>query len=235
MNELVQRQSLQTSRRDLLIGGLTAVTAAAAFVRMPRNHVVAVPRDDIDGVFAKNVGRWHMVPDANFVMPPADEQKAAATYEDQVVRSYSDGSDSPVMFLLAYARKQSGMLMIHRPESCYPGSGFTITATRAVTLALAPGLNVGAQFLSTQRDTRIEQVLYWTRLGNSFPRTWHDERWSLAMQSLAGDIPDGALVRVSVIDADAEAALVNLKTFAQTLFASSGRDGKALLGGPGNV
>ena len=235
MSDLVARQSVQTSRRDLLIGGLTALTAAAAFARMPHNHVVALPGNDIDGAFAKNVGRWHMVPDANFVMPPADEQKAAAVYEDQVIRSYADGSDSSVMFLLAYARQQSGMLMIHRPESCYPGAGFTITATRPVTLALAPGLDVGAQFLSTQRDTRVEQVLYWTRLGNAFPRTWHDERWSLAMQSLAGKIPDGALVRMSVIDSDAEAALINLKTFAQTLYASSGRDGKALLGGPGNI
>ena len=235
MNELVARPAVQTSRRDLLVGGLTALTAAVAFSRMPHNHVIALPGPDIDGAFATNVGRWHMTPDANFVMPPADEQKAAAVYEDQVVRSYADGSDSPVMFLLAYARQQSGMLMVHRPESCYPGAGFTITATRAVSLALAPGLNVRAQFLSTQRDTRVEQVLYWTRLGNSFPRTWHDERWSLAMQSLAGKIPDGALVRMSVIDPDPEAALANLKTFAQTLFVTSGRDGKALLGGPGNV
>ena len=176
-----------------------------------------------------------MAQDANFVMPPEDEQKAAELYEDQLMRSFANSSGALIMFLIAYDRSQSGMLMIHRPESCYPGSGFTITDQRAVEVPLGPHVVANAQFLSARRDTRIEQVLYWTRLGNSFPRDWDEQRSSIARQNLRGFVPDGALVRMSMIDPDPVSSLATMRRFAANLFTSSGPGGRALLAGPANA
>ncbi len=220
------------SRREAILGAAMMGTALISWAAKPRRNVVAVASGDLNQFIPDRVGNWRLSPVGELVQPPADEQNAAAVYEDQVLRTYSDNINPEIMFVLAYDRNQSGMLMVHRPESCYPGSGFTITADQAVDILLAPGLTPHGRFLSTERDVRIEQVLYWTRLGNEFPRTWHEERCSLALQNLRGIAPDGALVRLSCIDADADGARVRLSHFAAALFAASGRNGRALLGGP---
>jgi len=225
-----------TSRRDALLGGAMVLTAAIAWARLPSQRIVAVTRGDVNDAIPTRAGPWGPAPDGELVLPPNDEQAAANVYEDQVLRSFvRSEDDASIMFVLAYDRSQSGMLMVHRPESCYPGSGFTITADRPITIPLTPKLAPRGRFLSTQRDTRIEQVLYWTRLGNEFPSSWDEERQFLALQNLRGLAPDGALIRLSMIDPDAERAKTLLTRFAALLYASSGPAGRALLGGPANA
>lgn len=221
------------SRRDTLLGSAMLLTAAAAWARLPNIRIVAIEQGNVDSAIPTKVGHWGPARGDEVIMPPQDEQAAAEVYEDQVIRSYVRSDVSPpIMFVLAYDRTQSGMLMVHRPESCYPGSGFTITADQPITIPLGPGLTPRGRFLSTQRETRIEQVLYWTRLGNEFPQSWDEERRFLAFQNLKRLAPDGALVRISTIDPDAEAAKSRLIRFAAALYAASGPAGRALLGGP---
>jgi EpsI family protein len=224
------------TRRDALLGGAMLLTAAVAWARTPTNRVVAIPHGDIGEAIPVRVGSWGPAPGGDVVLPPDDEQAAAKIYEDQVMRTFVRGDDSAaIMFVLAYDRSQSGMLMVHRPESCYPGSGFTITADQAVAIPLNANLAPHGRYLSTQRDERIEQVLYWTRLGNEFPSSWDEERQFLAFQNLRGLSPDGALVRLSMIDSDPEGAKVRLTRFAAELYAASSPAGRALLGGPASV
>ncbi|RZM06752.1 MAG: EpsI family protein, partial [Sphingomonas sp.] len=219
-----------------MLGGLFVATAAVTFARLPREKIIAVDRQGFAGAIPTRAGAWAQADDAGFVLPPEDERAAASVYEDQLTRSYmSAAADAPVMLLIAYDRGQSGLLMIHRPESCYPGSGFQITDMRDVVVPLRPGLTANAKFLSTQRDARIEQVLYWTRLGNDFPSSWDEQRHDLALQNLRGQIPDGALVRMSMIDPDADKALATMRSFAATLYRAAPRNGRALLAGPANV
>lgn len=223
------------NRREVLLGGALLATAAITFARMPRERIVAYAGKDIGAAIPKQAGIWRTAADGGLVLPPEDEQRAAAVYEDQLARNYMDAAGRGVMFLMAYDRRQSGMLMVHRPESCYPGSGFEITANRATPLPLAPGVTPECRFLSTVRGERVEQVLYWTRLGNSFPASWDQQRRSIALQNLHGLVPDGALVRLSMISNDPDDALAVMKGFAATLFRASGRDGRALLAGPANA
>jgi len=233
----MQKQTLPgRTRRDALLGGAMLLTAAVAWARTPNNRVVAVPHGDIGEVIPVRVGPWGPAPGGDMVMPPDDEQAAAKIYEDQIMRTYvrSDNS-AAIMFVLAYDRSQSGMLMVHRPESCYPGSGFTITADRPLAIPLNARLAPHGRYLSTQRDERVEQVLYWTRLGNEFPSSWDEERQFLALQNLRGLSPDGALIRLSTIDPDPEGAKIRLTRFAAELYAASSPAGRALLGGPASV
>jgi EpsI family protein len=221
-------------RRDVLLGGLLMATAAVTYARLPRNPIIGFSGKALDSAIPLRVGNWTGAANSGFVTAPEDELRAASVYDDQLALGYDNGTDPTVMLLLAYARSQSGMLMIHRPESCYPGSGFTITDDRPIQIGLAPGLVISGRFLSAQREERIEQILYWTRLGNEFPDDWDRERSSLATQNLRGLTPDGALMRLSVISADAAGSLALLRRFAATLFGSSGPQGRALMAGPAN-
>ncbi|WP_156167064.1 exosortase-associated protein EpsI, V-type [Sphingomonas sp. Ag1] len=226
---------ISLSRRDAFLGCALLATAGLSWGGLPRERVVALPNGDADDVLPTSIGTWELAPAIDFIMPPDDERQAAAVYEDQVTRTFVNGVDPAIMFVLAYDRRQSGMLMVHRPESCYPGSGFTITSDRPVDIPLAPGLMPRGRFLSTQRDERVEQVLYWTRLGNEFPQSWDEERHFLAAQNLRGIAPDGTLVRVSSVDLDPESAYARLTQFAAAMYATAGRNGRALLAGPANV
>lgn len=223
-----------STRRDALLGGAMLLTAAATWARMPRHKVVAMSQGDVADKIPIRVGGWTGILNGDLVMPPEDERKAANLYDEQVLRSYVL-DENEIMFVLAYDRNQSGMLMVHRPESCYPASGFKITADDPVMISLAPGVIAEGRFLSTQREDRVEQVLYWTRLGNEFPNSWDEERSFLAFQNLRGLAPDGALVRLSMINQDPQNAKDQLARFAFELFAASGRDGRAVLGGPTNA
>ncbi len=53
----------------------------------------------------------------------------------------------------------------------------------------------------------------------------------MARQNLAGYVPDGALVRLSMIAPASQQSLRTLNLFAAALFAASGKGGRALLAG----
>lgn len=216
------------SRRELLVGSALLATAGASFIGQPRKHVIAV-KGSIQSVLPSAFGEWQSHADDGFVMPPADELKAASVYDEQLALTYRDQIGSEVMLLIAYARYQSGLLMVHRPEACYPGSGFTINMDRDISIAIGEGVNIPGRFLSTSNPPREEQVLYWTRLGSAFPISWDEERWTLAVQNLKGFIPDGALIRMSVLEHDVNVAEIRLRKFAADLYEATGSAGRALL------
>jgi EpsI family protein len=186
-------------------------------------------------VLPRRIGRWlEIPPPEDIVVPPEDERNAAALYDEQVMRTYENGRSQQIMLLVAYARSQSSMLMVHRPESCYPGSGFTIVSNEVVQIPIGSGLTISGRFLTTKLDSRTEQVLYWTRFGNEMPVDWDAQRWSIAAQALKGMVPDGALVRMSIISPDASGSLAILEAFAADLVKHAGAEGQGLLVGPAN-
>lgn len=230
------RNSALMARRDLLIGFMLIGTAALSFARLPRTPVIGLTRGSAQDVIPRRVEGWTEVGSPeDIVLPPEDERKAAAIYDEQVMRAYVNGRSDSIMLLVAYARSQSSMLMVHRPESCYPGAGFTILSNEAVKIRVGSQLSVDGRFLTTKRDSRVEQVLYWTRFGNETPSDWDAQRWSIAAQALQGFVPDGALVRLSTVSQDASQSLNLLREFAAELVRTSGPEGRGLLLGPANL
>lgn len=224
------------ARRDVLLGSLLIGTAALSFARLPRTPVVGLTGAAAKDVIPRQIGSWAEVGSPEgIVLPPEDERKAAAVYDEQVMRAYANDSSQAIMLLVAYARSQSSMLMVHRPESCYPGAGFTIVSNQAVRIPLGSKLSLDGRFLTTRRDSRVEQVLYWTRFGNETPVDWDAQRWSIAAQALHGVIPDGALVRLSIVSPDASRSLSILREFAAELVRTAGPEGRGLLVGPANL
>jgi EpsI family protein len=204
------------SRRDLLFGGAAAVAAGTAYARMPRKRLMMIGDDELDKIVPQQIGRWHYAEASGLVLPPPD-QLAHLLYDQQVARTYIADDLLPIMLLMAYGSSQGGMLQIHRPEICYPASGFRLTATRATQIALGGGHSIPALRFTAHSDTRTEQVLYWTRIGELLPVSWSAQRMAVIRNNLHGYVPDGLLVRVSTISENAEQAREMLQTFTRTM------------------
>jgi EpsI family protein len=70
---------------------------------------------------------------------------------------------------------------------------------------------------------RTEHILYWTRVGDSMPISWAEQRLTIALDNLKGRIPDAVLVRVSTIDADDASAFNRLADFIEKLLTAMPR------------
>lgn len=219
------------SRRDLLIGGASLVAAGAAYARMPRNPLMLIGKDELDKIVPLKVDNWTYETASGLVLPPPD-QLARLLYDQQVARSYTSPDQLPVMLLVAYGSSQSGMLQIHRPEICYPASGFHLTETKVTSIPLAANQAVASRSFTANSDTRVEQVLYWTRIGALVPTSWVGQRLAVVRSNLQGQIPDGLLVRLSTVSDDADQALATLKKFARAMIEEMPLARRRMLIGP---
>jgi EpsI family protein len=219
------------SRRDVLIGGAALVAAGAAYARMPRRPTMMIGKDQLEKIVPLHIGGWTYETESGFVLPPPD-QLARLLYDQQLTRSYSSPDQLPVMLLMAYGSSQGGMLQIHRPEICYPASGFRLSETRLTGVPLANGREVASRTFTAQSDTRTEQVLYWTRIGDMVPTSWSGQRIAVIRSNLRGAIPDGLLVRLSTISGDAAQAQATLKAFAAAMLNAMPITTRRMLIGP---
>ncbi|RYG75196.1 MAG: EpsI family protein, partial [Alphaproteobacteria bacterium] len=130
----------------------------------------------------------------------------------------------------AYNNAQDGVLQVHRPEVCYPVGGFELSATQEIMLN-ASGQVVPANMFTATAPGRVEQVAYFTRLGSAYPRKWIEQRVAVMRANLAGDIPDGMMMRVSTLGIDQREARPLLAGFTtQFIESSNPRMQRLLLG-----
>lgn len=199
------------TRRHFFIGAAFAATSAVAFARQPKVHMPLIDQEGFEGWVPGRFGEWEMLASSGVVLPPPDEL-SDRLYDNLVTRIYLGLSDVPVMVLLAYNNRQDGVLQVHRPEVCYPVGGYAITRSRPVS-AVGVGDELPANFFTATGRGRIEQVMYFTRLGDAYPRTWAEQRVAVIQENLAGRIPDGIMLRVSTLGPDPTEALELLQAF----------------------
>jgi EpsI family protein len=102
------------------------------------------------------------------------------------------------MLALAWGRRQSQEVKVHRPELCYTSQGFQILSKQTGMLELATR-EIPVTRMVARRRLREEPVTYWIRLGDRFSSGPFDTRLTLIKEGLLGNVPDGILVRVSTI------------------------------------
>jgi EpsI family protein len=122
-------------------------------------------------------------------------------------------------------------MKVHRPEICYASSGFAISDDRALDLPLVGRGPIAARSFLALREDRSEQVLYWTRISNTFPRDLASQRLVMLELGLRGIIPDGVLVRCSTLGAGVAKGQKGLLAFVDALIANTGAAGRGLLVG----
>ena len=198
--------STNINRRDMLIAIACAGSLATAEWLRPREHrLLLPPGKTLASIIPTTAGAWHQRPNDNIVLPPTEGTLAGRLYDEMLVRSYTDGSNrSPVMMLATYGKEQSDGLQLHRPESCYPAVGFAIVARELGFLALSPDASIPVVRLTARLGERVEDIVYWTRLGDGLPRTAGEQRRVRLEAAMAGYIGDGVLVRASAVRANGQ-------------------------------
>jgi EpsI family protein len=219
------------SRRKVLLGLGMVAASGTAFARMPTPNSPPIAKDKFESFIPDVVGPWRFVTESGVVLPPQDAL-SDRLYDDLVTRVYSDDAGRSVMFLIAYNNRQDGVLQIHRPEICYPAGGYQLTPTRDADISLAGGSLLPAKaFLASGRD-RDEAVLYWTRVGDAFPRKWSEQRLAVVEANLKGIIPDGLLVRASTLGSEMPTELAVLKSFMVEFISAASPALRKVLFGP---
>lgn len=220
MTILENEKAAELSRRSAVAGGILLMTSAAATGLKLRQTVVPPVNMPLGNGIPDQLGKW-TVAEGGRVVRPADEGAEKGPYDQEVSRIYTAPEQSPVMLLIAYGSTQSDTLQVHRPEFCYPASGFEIRPQEDLIVSTEIGRPVPSAFFTAVRGERIEQILYWTRLGDQFPTSWLRQHVSRVRNSLRGIVPDGILVRASMIEPNRDLARVTLTEFMRELVGRS--------------
>ena len=161
-------------RRQLLFGAGMMVTAVISHLAVPQVGKALLGPAGLDPIIPNQFPPWRSVESPGFVLPPADETEARV-YDQVLTRTYAGDGGDPMMLLIAFGGGQTGILEIHPPEACYPAQGYAIGNRHEFDLDIAQR-HVPAVACTATNDSRSEQLLSWTRIGDAFPRDWADPR-----------------------------------------------------------
>lgn len=214
-----------TLRRALLALALMALTAGAAYRAVPHVRLadVRADRPDMARYVPTRFGAWRVdETDQHGVVNPQTTELLDKLYSQLLNRVYVDDQGHRVMLAVAYGNDQRDQLAFHFPEVCYPAQGFIVN--KAIDAQLHVGqLQLAARQLETaQGKQRPEPVTYWAVVGERVVRGKLDRNFVQLRYGLRGQIPDGALIRVSTIGPDAaeefavQAAFINQMLAAMT-------------------
>lgn len=218
------------SRRSFLIGAALSAASGIAFARQPKPIHPVVNKDAFIGWIPKKVGPWSMDATSGVILPPQD-QLSDRLYDNLVTRVYVSSTQPAVMLLLAYNNIQDGVLQVHRPEVCYPVGGFQLSDARQADIKLGKKA-VPANFFTASTPNRIEQVSYFTRVGDSFPRSWSEQRIAVIQANLSQEVPDAMMMRASLLGKRQDEARVVLSQFYDRFYINADTRLQRLLIGP---
>lgn len=199
------------ARRELLLGGAVLAAAAGEGAWLWSRSRRRGGRLPIDAWLPPVVAGRLIDRNAAPLLPQRDAF-VDQIYDDYAACSYAVAGAAPITLLIAHGAGQGRGIELHRPESCYPPVGYQLTHPRSRRLRLR-GQAVDARALTAVRSGRAEELLYWTRIGDSFPLGYWQTQLAIARGSLDGG-SDGVLVRLSIPSADAGAGEALLADFA---------------------
>lgn len=223
-------QPTALSRRAVLVGTAFACASGGAYALTPRASEQLLGKTKLGALIPAKIGAWRSA-DRGGVVVATDEEGAPADGYDQVLtRTYVADGLPDIMLLLAYGSTQGGSLRLHRPETCYPAQGFALGDFGELRFRFGPqGTPVAARRFTASRDDRIERVVYWTRVANSFPLDTAELYAAILRSTIKGIVPDGILVRFSSIGPNPLASDAALSQFAYDMVGDSAAQGRRLV------
>ncbi len=209
----------RATRRQVLVGGALLAAAAAGLALQPRRTEKLIGTAKLDDLVPKAFAGWRFETASGLVLPPQDQLRDQI-YSQLLTRVYVRPGSPGVMLLIAYSGSQDGTIQVHRPEVCYPASGYRLDDIEAHRVPLTGTVEIASRYIVAETDLVREQLIYWTRLGDHFPTRWSEQKTAVIAENFAGVIPDGVLVRMSSVSAGDDRAL--LDEFARDLYAAVG-------------
>jgi EpsI family protein len=221
------------NRRDLLLGGALLSAAGAAAALTPRNRLVLLGDQQLDDIIPNRIGSWTHIQSTGFVLPKSPGSLADRLYSQTLTRLYASPDRVPVMLVIAYGAVQNDLLQLHRPEVCYSAVGFTISESQRAMVPLGGGAELPVRELVARTESRVEEICYWTRIGDDLPTDGREQRWVKLRQQMRGYLSDGILVRMSTLGGDGEVMFPELRRFAADMIeAVKPADRPILIGRP---
>ncbi len=218
------------ARRDILIGSACLIAAGAAYGLKPRRHVSILGERSLNDIVPRKFGPWASQDVSGLVAPKVEGSLADRLYNEIIERIYQhETSGAEIMMLLAHGQNNTDSLQLHRPESCYPAFGFTLTSNRATQLPLAGAVTLPARRLVADAPGRRENIVYWSRLGEFLPINSSEQRRDRLATAMGGYIPDGLLARFSAIGDDPATTLPMVEGFIPAMIAAVAPKGRAAL------
>lgn len=175
---------------------------------------------------------WQLDPSIVPIPPTPDVQaQLEKIYEQTLARTYVNKAGQRVMLSIAYGGDQRDALQAHMQEVCYRAQGFTVTGLSQASLQVLGAALPVTQMMATQAR-RSEPVTYWLTMGeNVVSHRVERLRVQITHGLEHGSVPDGMLVRLSSLDADAAQGFALQKSFIDALMsAMSPADARRLLG-----
>jgi len=189
---------------SIVLGAAMAGTAALTAMATPKAKVAEThERFSLEQMIPQRFGNWKVDNTIVPLTPDATQQELIeALYDQTLARTYVNDSGQRVMLSIAYGGDQSKQLQLHLPEVCYVAQGFDMVDDRKGELDTRYG-KVPIKRLVARQNARNEPITYWVTVGDKAVSSGLGQKYQRFVYGLTGKIPDGMLVRVSTIEADA--------------------------------
>lgn len=215
------------SRRESLIGLGLAFSGLGVLAAKPNQSTRSL--FNMEEFVPDRIGDWVKGASTVDAVPQLTAYERSV-YEQVVVRHYFKRGALPITLLMAHNRAQSFSSELHRPDVCYPASGFKVLSRQALILPLPIG-QIPANYLRAIRGARQDGVLYFTRIGDSFPATLLQQRLDIVQSVFNRQEPDGIVFRLSTPATADQTRLVELKDFASAFYLALPIKGRQILAG----
>ena len=193
-------------RNFILLVLMLAASGLALALRPTQKIADQGPAINLDTMIPHTFGNWSEEQQNSVQMvDPQQQEMIEKIYTQTLSRVYKDNHDYRIMLAIAYGDDQRDSMQMHYPEVCYPAQGFSLQSKQTGTLATENGLIPVTRIL-TNLGQRNEPVTYWTTVGDRVFQGGLQKKLAEMRYGLNGKIPDGMLIRVSSIDAEASRA-----------------------------
>lgn len=218
----------EMDRRELIMGATLLGGGLAGFAVKPSKPKEASA--SIEGILPAYLGDWTRI-ERSFDSVPQPSAYTQSIYEQVVAGHYVSPNSRVVTLLLAYNQAQNYASQLHRPDVCYPASGFQILHHEDVDMDIS-ARSIPVRIFDTRRAARLETVLFWTRIGSTYPRSLTQQRLEILRAALSLKKQDGIVVRASMATSMTGDSGDVLIRFAQELAESLSNAQAELLIGP---
>ncbi len=186
--------------------GITALMFLSAFISVLLQPHAKLsdqqPKIDLEHMVPQKFMDWRIEDSVVPVVPSPDLKLLIdKLYDQTLMRSYINGRRERVMLTISYGSSQSQDLKAHRQEVCYRSQGFEILNLRRNLIKIMDKPVSVTQMLASKPD-RTETVIYWFTMGSNVVMSPLERLVVQLKYALSGVIPDGFLVRVSLLGPD---------------------------------
>lgn len=228
---------MTTSKKaSILLGILMCTVSVLAYTAKPTKLLANfAEREPLVKEMSVQIHGWReQLADTAFVVDPTQLEVLNYLYSETFSANYSDSANSSIMLSIAYGKDQSDGRDVHKPDLCYPAQGFAVIEARDVQVALDDRRSIVVRYMKTQKGQRIEPLIYWTTAGNYLYQNKLEKKLVAFKYSTHNLIPDGMVVRVSMLQKAPEADLNTLVAFVKDWYTSLPEAQRGRFFGDGN-